>query len=195
MGGTPQWLELVSDEHAGRLECVDLRCERGGARLIKASEWFVGNQEHGFSHQRGRRCHERALPSTQAIHITLARALLESNSGDCVTHLHMDQRGGNSATLQRERHIIRESRERMARRRTRKDHADLLKECCGRARFTRGSRCNQVKLAYAKRPLQLTRYECAEKSGTCGGERALSGTRRAADQQRFAASDVQRVTA
>ena len=83
----------------------------------------------------------------------------------------------------------------MTRRWSRQDHADLLKERCGRARFTRGCRCNKINPANAKRPLQLTRYESAEKSGACCGERALSGSRCAADQQRFAASDVHAVSA
>ena len=77
----------------------------------------------------------------------------------------------------------------------RQDHADLLKERCGWARFTRYSRCNKVNPAHAKRPLQFARYECAEKSGACCGERALPGSRCAADQQRFATSDVQAVSA
>jgi hypothetical protein len=107
----------------------------------------------------------------------------------------MDQRCGNPATLQCERHVIDEARERVARRRPSQDDADLLEQRCGRARFTRGSRCNKINPAHAKRPLQLTRYECAEKSGACCDERALSGSRCAADHQRFAASDVQCVSA
>ena len=83
----------------------------------------------------------------------------------------------------------------MARRWSRQDHTDLLKERCGWARFTRGSRRNKINPADAKRPLQLTWYESAEKSGACCGERALSGSRCAANQQRFAASDVQAVSA
>jgi hypothetical protein len=107
----------------------------------------------------------------------------------------MDQRCGNPATLQRERHIICESRERMARRWSRQDHTDLLKERCRWTRFARGCRRNKINSANAKCPLQSTRYESAEKSGACCGERALSGSRCAADQQRFAASDVQAVSA
>jgi hypothetical protein len=83
----------------------------------------------------------------------------------------------------------------MARRGSRQDHTDLLKERCGWARFTRGSRRNEINPADAKRPLQLTRYESAEKSSTCSSERALSGSRCAANQKRFAASDVQAVPA
>jgi hypothetical protein len=83
----------------------------------------------------------------------------------------------------------------MARRRPRQDHADLLEERCRWARFTRGCRCNKINAAHAKRPLQFARYECAEKSGACCGERALSGSRCAADQQRFATSDAQAVSA
>jgi hypothetical protein len=83
----------------------------------------------------------------------------------------------------------------MARRWSRQDHTDLLKEGCGWTRFTRGSRCNKVNPAHAKRPLQFARYECAEKSGACCGERALPGSRCAADQQRFATSDAQAVSA
>jgi hypothetical protein len=185
----------VGNEHARRLERCDLRCKPCCSRLVKTGEWFVGNQERGVSHQRCRRRRERSLPSTQAIHITLARALGESSGGDCGSHLRMHQRCGNSATLQRERHIICESRERMARRWSRQDHTDLLKEGCGWARFTRGSRRNKINPADAKRPLQFTRYESAEKSSTCCSERALSGSRCAANQKRFAASDVQAVPA
>jgi hypothetical protein len=83
----------------------------------------------------------------------------------------------------------------MTRRWSRQDHADLLKERCGWARFTRDSRRNKINPAHAERPLQLTRYESAENSSACCGERALSGSRCAADQQRFAASDVQAVSA
>jgi hypothetical protein len=83
----------------------------------------------------------------------------------------------------------------MARRWSRQDHTDLLKEGCGWARFTRGSRRNKINPADAKRPLQFTRYESAEKSSTCCSERALSGSRCAANQKRFAASDVQAVPA
>jgi hypothetical protein len=83
----------------------------------------------------------------------------------------------------------------MARRWSRQDHTDLLKEGCGWTRFTRGSRCNKVNPAHAKRPLQFARYESAEKSGACCSERALSGSRCAANQKRFAASDVQAVPA
>jgi hypothetical protein len=50
----------------------------------------------------------------------------------------------------------------MTRRWSRQDHTDLLKEGCGWARFTRGSRRNKINPADAKRPLQLTRYESAE---------------------------------
>jgi hypothetical protein len=185
----------VGNEHARRLERCDLRDKRGGSRLVKTGEWFVGNQERGGSNQCGRRRSERSLPSTQAIHITLARALGESSGDDCGSHLRMHQRCGNSATLQCECHIICESRERMARRRPRQDHADLLEERCRWARFTRGCRCNKINAAHAKRPLQFARYECAEKSGACCGERALPGSRCAADQQRFATSDAQAVSA
>ena len=185
----------MGNKHARRLERCDLRCKRGGSRLVKTGEWFVGNQERGVSHQRSRRSGERSLTSTQAIHITLASALRKSSGADCGTHLRMDQRCGNPATLQCERHIIFESRERVTRRRSRQDHADLLKERCGWARFTRGSRRNKINSADAKRPLQLTRYESAEKSSACCGKRALSSSRCAADQQRFAASDAQAVPA
>ena len=83
----------------------------------------------------------------------------------------------------------------MTRRWSRQDHADLLKERCGWARFARSCRRNKINAANAKRPLQVTRHECAEKSGACCGERALPGSRCAADQQRFATSDVQAVSA
>ena len=83
----------------------------------------------------------------------------------------------------------------MTRRWSRQDHADLLQERCGWARFTRDSRRNKINPANAKRPLQLTGYECAEKSGARCGERALSGPRCAANQQRFAASDAHAVSA
>jgi len=185
----------VGNEHARRLKRCDLRCKCCSSRLVKTGEWFVGNQERGASNQCSRRRGERSLSSTQAIHITLARALRNSSGADCGTHLRMDQRCGNPATLQCECHIICESRERMTRRWSRQDHADLLKERCGWARFARYSRCNKVNPAYAKRPLQVTRHECAEKSGACCGERALPGSRCAADQQRFATSDVQAVSA
>jgi hypothetical protein len=185
----------VGNEHARRLERCDLRDKRGGSRLVKTGEWFVGNQERGVSNQCTHRRSERSLPSTQAIHITLARALRKSSGGDCGSHLRMDQRCGNSATLQCECHIICESRERMTRRRSRQDHTDLFQERCGWARFARGCRRNKINSAHAKRPLQLTRYECAEKSGACCGERALPGTRCSADQQRFATSDAQAVSA
>ncbi len=184
----------MGNKHARCLERCDLRCTCCCSRLVKTGEWFVGNQERGVSNQCGRRRGERSLPSTQAIHITLARALRKSSGADCGTHLRMNQRCGNPATLQCERHIICESRERMTRRWSRQDHADPLQERCGWARFTRDSRRNQINPANAKRPLQLTRYECAEKSGACCGKRALSGSRCAANQQRFAASDVQAVS-
>ena len=83
----------------------------------------------------------------------------------------------------------------MTRRWPRQDHTDLLKESCGWARFTRGSRRNKINPAHAKRPLQLARYESAEKSSACCGERALPGPRCAANQQRFAASDAHAVSA
>jgi hypothetical protein len=83
----------------------------------------------------------------------------------------------------------------MARRRPRQDHADLFEERGGRAGFARGCRRNEINPADAKRPLQFTRYECAEKSGACCGERALSRARCAADQQGFTASDAQAVPA
>jgi hypothetical protein len=195
VGGKRKWLELVGNKHARRLERCDLRDKRGGSRLVKTGEWFVGNQECGVSNQRSRRRGERSLPSTQAIQITLARTLRKSSGADCGTYLRMDQRCGNPATLQRECHIICESRERMARRWSRQDHTDLLKEGCGWARFTRGSRRNKINPADAKRPLQFTRYESAEKSSACCSERALSSSRCAANQKRFAASDVQAVPA
>jgi hypothetical protein len=195
VGGKRERLKLVGNEHARCLERCDLRCKCCCSRLVKTGEWFVGNQERGVSYQCCRRRGERSLPSTQAIHITLARALGEPSGGDCGSHLRMNQRCGNSATLQCECHIICESRERMARRGSRQDYTDLLKERCGWARFTRGSRRNKINPAHAKRPLQLTRYESAEKSGACCGERALSSSRCAANQQRFAASDVQAVSA
>jgi hypothetical protein len=40
----------VGNEHAGCLERCDLRDKRGGPRLVKTGEWFVGNQERGVSH-------------------------------------------------------------------------------------------------------------------------------------------------
>jgi hypothetical protein len=185
----------MGNEHARHLERCDLRCKPCCSRLVKTGEWFVGNQEHGVSNQCCRRRGERSLPSTQAIQITLARTLRKSSGADCGTYLRMDQRCGNPATLQRECHIICESRERMARRWSRQDHTDLLKEGCGWARFTRGSRRNKINPADAKRPLQFTRYESAEKSSACCSERALSSSRCAANQKRFAASDVQAVPA
>jgi hypothetical protein len=195
VGGKRERLKLVGNEHARCLERCDLRCKCCCSRLVKTGEWFVGNQERGVSDQCCRRSRERSLSSTQAIHITLTCALQKSSGADCGTHLRMDQRCGNSATLQCECHIICESRERMTRRWPRQDHTDLLKERCGWARFARGCRRNKINSANAKRPLQLTRYESAEKSSACCGERALSGSRCAANQQRFAASDVQAVSA
>jgi hypothetical protein len=103
----------------------------------------------------------------------------------------MDERCRNSAALQRERQIISEARERMARRRPRQDDADLLKERCGWAWFARGSRGNTINPANEKPPLKFARYECAEKSSARRCERALSGSRCAADQQRLATSHVQ----
>jgi hypothetical protein len=185
----------MGNKHARSLERCDLRCKPCCSRLVKTGEWFVGNQERGVSNQCCRRRGERSLPSTQAIHITLARALRKSSGADCGTHLRMDQRCGNPATLQRERHIICESRERVTRRWSRQDHADLVQERCGWARFARGCRRNKINSAHAKCPLQLARYESAENSSACCGERALPGPRCAANQQRFAASDVQAVSA
>jgi len=193
--GKRKRLAFVGNKHARCLERCDLRCKCCCSRLVKTGEWFVGNQERGVSNQCCRRRGERSLPSTQAIHITLARALRKSSGADCGTHLRMDQRCGNPATLQRERHIICESRERVTRRWSRQDHADLVQERCGWARFARGCRRNKINSANAKCPLQLARYESAEKSSACCGERALPGPRCAANQQRFAASDVQAVSA
>jgi hypothetical protein len=181
-------LEFVGYKHARRVECCDLRCTRGSVRLVKGRERLVSNQEPGHGDQRGRRRRLRSLPSTQAIHVPLTRVVRESSSRNFGTHLFMDERCGNSAALQRERQIINEARERVARRRPSQDDADLFEQRCGRARFTRGSRGNKVNPAHAKRPLQFTRYEGAEKSGACCGERALSGSRCATDQERLTTS-------
>ena len=79
----------------------------------------------------------------------------------------------------------------MARCRPRQDDADLLEQCCGRSRFSRGCGGDKIVPANAKRPLKFAGYEGAEKSGARRCERALSRSGCPTDKERLATAHVQ----
>jgi sulfatase maturation enzyme AslB (radical SAM superfamily) len=90
--------------------------ECAGACTVKSGEWLVRNEQSGLRNESRCGGRLRTLATAQARHVALKHLVVKSGGSGNFARTERHQVGSNAARLKRQRQIIKETRECMARR-------------------------------------------------------------------------------